>query len=81
MNITEKVTEIIKNLCGAKSIEMEDKLVADLAMDSLSMVSLLVELEDGFQITFLESDMNPFELNTVADVVALVTKYEEGNNG
>ena len=39
------------------------------------MVTLLVELEDTFGITLDESDMNPFDLITAADVILLVEKY------
>ena len=81
MNIIDQVKTIISNLSGAENVQLDDTLGDTLAMDSLSMVTLLVELEDSFQITFLESDLNPFELKTVADVVALVKKYEEETNG
>ena len=37
-------------------------------------------IEDEFQIVLDESDMNPFDLVTVEDVVKLVTKYMEGDN-
>ena len=81
MNIIDQVKTIISNLSGAENVQLDDTLGDTLAMDNLSMVTLLVELEDSFQITFLESDLNPFELKTVADVVALVKKYEEETNG
>jgi acyl carrier protein len=44
------------------------------------MVTLLMMIEDEFQIVLDESDMNPFDLITVEDVVKLVAKYLEGNN-
>ncbi len=81
MSIQNKVKKIIKNLCGAEKVHVKETLIGDLAMDSLSMVTLLVELEDSFKITFTESDMNPFDLTTVADVIALVQKYEEAAHG
>ena len=39
------------------------------------MVTLLIMVEDGFNIVLDESDMNPFDLLTVNDVIALVNKY------
>ena len=56
-------------------IKPEDHLQNDLGLDSLLMVTLLVEIEDVFQFELDESDMNPFDLNTVQDTVDLVCKY------
>ena len=47
----------------------------DLALDSLLMVTLLVEIEEAFEIELDESDMNPFDLVTAQDAVDLVKKY------
>jgi acyl carrier protein len=76
MNKTEKqVVEVLEDLCLAEITELSQTLLGDLAMDSLRMVMLLVSLEDTFGIELDESDMNPFALVTVADVVNLVSKY------
>ena len=76
MNKTEKqVVEVLEELCLAEITELSQTLLGDLAMDSLRMVMLLVSLEDTFGIELDESDMNPFALVTVADVVKLVSKY------
>ena len=75
MNIDEKVKEILTDLCGEENINNEDSLQNDLFLDSLSMVMLLVEIEESFDIQLDESDMNPFALNTATDIVALVKKY------
>ncbi len=80
MNITEKVTEILSELSGCEEIDFEDELQNDLGLDSLELVTLLVELEEVFQIELKESDMNPFDLNTVADVVTLVSRYCGGSD-
>ena len=76
MNKREKqVVEVLEDLCLAEITELSQTLLGDLAMDSLRMVMLLVSLEDTFGIELDESDMNPFALVTVADVVNLVSKY------
>lgn len=79
MNILDQVTEMVKKLSGAESVTPELSLQNDLAIDSLNMVTLLLELEDHFQIELKESDMNPFDLTTVASVVELVKRYAEDN--
>lgn len=79
MSIHVQVIEIVKKLSGAKTVTLEHSLQSDLAIDSLNMVTLLLELEDHFQIELKESDMNPFDLTTVASVVELVKRYAEDN--
>ena len=39
------------------------------------MVTLLIELEEKFGIELDESDMNPYDLNTVQSVADLVGRY------
>lgn len=75
MNIEHKIKEILCNLSGEKKIESNFYLQGELAMDSLMMVTMLVEIEDAFSIELDESDMNPFELETVQNVIDMVVKY------
>ncbi len=77
----EKVYDILKELSGMDEITPESNLQNDLALDSLSMVTLLVELEEAFDIQLDESDMNPFDLKDVKEVFFLVQKYVGDNNG
>lgn len=78
MNRTETVIEILKTLSDEETIQLTDSLAADLHLDSLAMVMLLVCLEDTLQIQLKESDMNPYDLQTVEDVVKLAQRYEGG---
>ena len=80
MKIFDRLTVILSQISSTKTINCEQTLQGDLALDSLNMVTLLMMIEDEFQIILDESDMNPFDLVTVEDVVKLVTKYMEGNN-
>lgn len=75
MNIEGKVKGIISELCGEENIENSMRLQGELSLDSLLMVTLLIEIEEKFEITLGESDMNPFELTTVQSVIDLVKKY------
>ena len=72
----ERVFKILRELSGAEKITLKSKLQEGLGLDSLKMVTLLLELEEEFGFEFEESDMNPFELKTAKDVVKLVEKYE-----
>ena len=79
MEIFDKVTAILSELSGMDNFSLEHQLQGDLTLDSIQMVTLLIMIEDCFLIVLDETDMNPFELNTVYDVVKLVRKYTGGD--
>ena len=83
--IKEQTIQILEELCTEKITDTSLQLLDDLSLDSLCMVMLLVMIEDVFEIELDESDMNPFALVTVEDVISLVSKYkivrEECENG
>ena len=79
MNVEKKVREILRELSSEKVIENSSWLQRDLALDSLSMVVLLIEIENVFGIELDETDMNPFDLNTVGNVIDMVKKYIGGD--
>lgn len=74
--IKTQVVEILENICMEKITDTSVKLLEDLSMDSLRMVMLLVMIEDTFEIELDESDMNPFALVMVQDVITFVAKYK-----
>lgn len=80
MNTQEKVMELLEDLSGVSDITPEASLQVDLGLDSLAMVTLLVMLEETFSIELKEADMNPFDLKTAADVVALAERYTVKND-
>lgn len=80
MEIFDKVSVILSELSGIETICREHELQDELGLDSLQMVTLLMMLEETFQIILDESDMNPFDLTNVCHVVDLVEKYVGGEN-
>ena len=56
-------------------INKEQLLKNDLGLDSLSMVELMLALEEAFDIEFEMDDLDPAKLKTVADVYVLIEKY------
>lgn len=80
MEFFDKVCVILSELSGIETICLEHELQSDLGLDSLQMVTLLIMLEENFQIVLDESDMNPFDLINVCHVVNLVEKYLGGDN-
>lgn len=75
MEIIDKVKVILSELSGIETVCLEHELQSDLGLDSLQMVTLLMMLEETFQIVLDESDMNPFDLIKACHVVDLVKKY------
>lgn len=80
MDIEEKVKEILFELSGEEIKDTEISLTDDLALDSLTMVTLLMGIEDEFLIELEEKDMNPYDLTTVQDCIDLVERYVGGSN-
>lgn len=80
MNIEETVKKILTDLSGEEEIRNEASLQNDLALDSLAMVTLLIEIEDAFEIRLDEADMNPFDLETAQSVMDMVGKYVRDND-
>ena len=80
MELFDKVCVILSELSGIETICLEHELQSDLGLDSLQMVTLLMMLEENFQITLDETDMNPFDLVNVWQVVDLVEKYAGGED-
>lgn len=75
METQERVLKILEELSGNTNINSNDHLQNDLGLDSLDLVNLLVCIEDEFEIELDESDMNPFDFETVESVVNMVEKY------
>ena len=44
-------------------------------VDSLALVSLIVAIEEAFEISFDDSDLEPKNLNTLNDILKIVEKY------
>ncbi len=70
-----KVREVLTGLSGIGDFPEDAELQRDLGFDSILLVTLLLMLEETFGITLEEADMNPFDLVTVRQVVALAEKY------
>ena len=75
MDIFQKVKEVICDTIGEENIMPDQELKADFGLDSLSLVAVVVELEEKFGIEFNESDLDPSKIIHVRDLIELVEKY------
>lgn len=77
METKTTIYNILEALSGQTITTNDTSLQQDLGLDSLQLVTLLLDLEESFGIELNESDMNPFELQTVTDVINLINRYCE----
>ena len=75
MDIFRDVEEVISETVGGDNITAEQELKTDIGLDSLSLVAVIVGLEEKFGIEFNESDLDPSKIIRVQDLVELVGKY------
>jgi acyl carrier protein len=75
--IEEIIAEITRGLGAETTVPVTPgtDLFADLALDSLTLTSLVVSLEDHYRIRLQETDAG--EIRTVADLAALVRRRIE----
>lgn len=58
-----------------QSLDRNLTLKDDLAIDSLSLVETIINIEDDFGIEFKDSDLDPSHLITMDDICNLIIKY------
>lgn len=75
-NLIEVVNGILTELSFYDgTIEKNMRLSDELGIDSLRIVELVVALEEKFNITINETNLDPDLLKTVEDIYLLVNKY------
>ena len=76
-DIFDKISKCIEeiSLCSKEEIKEECRLKEDLGLDSLSLVAIIVGLEEKFQIQFDDSDLDPGTITDVKSLNMLVEKY------
>ena len=75
-NVLSGLAEIVEEVAGvaADDVTAEKSSVADLAIDSLSMVELAVPAEDKFGVKIPDDELA--NLKTVGDAVNYITSNE-----
>jgi acyl carrier protein len=71
--VVDALTAVIPGL-KAEAVDERQELYADLGMDSLYFVQLLVELEGRLNVHLVDEDLMTIELVTVADLIDLVER-------
>ena len=71
--VFDALTAVIPDL-RVEALDERQELYADLGMDSLAFVQLLVELESKLDVPLVDEDLMTIELFNVADLVDLVER-------
>lgn len=71
--IKEKIVKIAEETIGAY-LE-EDEPLMESGVDSLSLVTLVVSIEEAFSVAFLDDDLQPENLRTLSSLISLTEKY------
>lgn len=73
----EKLLEILEEIKPGVDYENIDTLINDHYLDSLSILSLISELEDEFDIVMPTVEIIPDNFNSVKSMMALISKLKE----
>lgn len=73
----EKLLEILEEIKPGVDYENIDTLINDHYLDSLSILSLISELEDEFDIVIPTVEIIPDNFNSVKSMMTLINKLKE----
>jgi acyl carrier protein len=73
LKITKEVIDLAYDVAEAQVLE--DDNLKEYGMDSIALVSLIVEIEMKYNITFTGDDLNPNNLITIKNIVDIMEKY------
>lgn len=75
MNKAEEIVRAVLCDMGVEYDSVFDRIKEDCGLDSLSLVSVIVGLEETLGKEFDDSDLEPAELITVGNIIKLTEKY------
>ena len=73
----ERLYEILEDIQPDVDFETEEKLVDDHLLSSLSILSLIAELEDEFDITIPAVEIIPTNFNSAKAMYAMIQRLQE----
>lgn len=78
----EEILDIINNAIDGDAIDPEqlDDDLAELGMDSIKFIQIIVEIEDAFECEIPDSKLLLTELNTVQRIFDVLQELHESQN-
>ncbi|MCB9252921.1 MAG: acyl carrier protein [Flavobacteriales bacterium] len=71
----EKIIEIIREISGKQSFKLDDNLINILGFNSKNVMQLIIRLENEFDISIDEEDLDIDNFNNVERIKGLITRY------
>lgn len=73
----KELLEILEDIKPGVDYENSETLIDDHLLDSLSILSLIAEIEDAFDVVIPTVEIVPANFNSVKKIMALITKLQE----
>lgn len=73
----EKLIEFLEGLNPEIDFEKEDKLIDNRLLDSLTILSLIAEIEEEFDVTVPAVDIIPENFNSANKIWELIQRLED----
>ncbi|MFR3729323.1 acyl carrier protein [Lacrimispora sp.] len=74
----KQLLEILNAINPGIDYETEKRLIDDGLLDSFSILSLIPELEDAFDIEITPADMVPENFNSATALWSMINRLQEG---
>lgn len=75
----KKVIKILKSV-GCKEVKLESNLRDELKIDSVMVMSIIIEIEQKFDVDSLKILPRLSEINIVSDLVEVIDQIKEEEN-
>ncbi|MBQ1902516.1 MAG: acyl carrier protein [Lachnospiraceae bacterium] len=73
----DKLLEILNEVDDSIDFENEDKLIDNHILDSFTIIMLVGELEDAYDITIDAAEMTPENFNSAEAMLAMIERLQE----
>lgn len=75
----EKIIAIISEIAGKKDFKLDDNLIYILGFNSKNVMQLILKIEQEFDISIEEDDLDIDNFNNVQAIKSLIEKYQTGH--
>lgn len=73
----DELLEILNDLRPNVDFETQERLIDDMILDSLALVSLISEISEVFDVTITAKDIVPENFNSAKALYALIQRLED----
>ena len=72
----EKLLALLTEIRPDVEFEKEKKLIADGVLDSFDIISIVQEMNEGFDIDIDVEELEPYNFNTIEAMMELIVKLQ-----